>query len=130
DSTEHQILGRMLDHASYHAQAHKGFCYDEYELVIGYGCNKQWLQLLPIETWELSRISSLYVLLPPVSITSFNNAILLRSSRNRLLMKYSNTFKVFGHNLVDEFRSIICANESDCFVEANLYLLKKVGDKT
>ncbi|GKF87733.1 hypothetical protein Tco_0258610, partial [Tanacetum coccineum] len=26
--------------------------------------NRQWLQ--PIETWELSRISSLYVLLPPV----------------------------------------------------------------
>ncbi|GKG11548.1 hypothetical protein Tco_0342948, partial [Tanacetum coccineum] len=52
--------------ASYHAQAHKGFCYDEYELVIGSGCNKQWLQLLPIETWELSRRSSWYGLLPPV----------------------------------------------------------------
>ncbi|GKG02468.1 hypothetical protein Tco_0310104 [Tanacetum coccineum] len=57
------------------------------------------------------------------------NAVLLRSSRNRLLMKYANTFIVFRHNLVDEFRSVICADESDCFVEANLYLLKKVGDK-
>ncbi|GKF45422.1 hypothetical protein Tco_0131974, partial [Tanacetum coccineum] len=61
-----------------------------------------------VETWELSRISSL-----------------LRSSRNRLLMKYTHTCIVFRHNLVDEFRSVICADESDCFVEANLYLLEK-----
>ncbi|GJR93403.1 integrase, catalytic region, zinc finger, CCHC-type containing protein [Tanacetum coccineum] len=32
DSTEHQILREMYDQASYHVQAHKGFCCDEYEL--------------------------------------------------------------------------------------------------
>ncbi|GJU08287.1 hypothetical protein Tco_1124717, partial [Tanacetum coccineum] len=84
----------------------------------------QWLQLRPIETWELSRISSLYELLPPVY-----DYVLLRSSRNRLLMSYANTFIVCRQSLVDEFCSIICVDESDCFDEANLYLLKKVGDK-
>ncbi|GJY87956.1 reverse transcriptase domain-containing protein, partial [Tanacetum coccineum] len=62
-------------------------------------------------------------------ISSFDNVVLLRSSRNKLLMKYANTFIVFRHNLVDEFRSIICSDVSDCFVETNLYLLKKVDDK-
>ncbi|GJT50826.1 hypothetical protein Tco_0976983 [Tanacetum coccineum] len=63
------------------------------------------------------------------TITPFYNSVLLRSSRNRLLMKYANTFIELRHNLVDEFCSVICADESDGFVEANLYLLKKVGDK-
>ncbi|GJS85773.1 hypothetical protein Tco_0752314 [Tanacetum coccineum] len=93
-----------------HAQAHKGFCYDEYVLVIGSGCNKQWLQLLPIETWELSRISSLYELLPPVYDYVLTNSVLLGVLRTDFLMNICQHHLSIRNNLVDEFRSVICAN--------------------
>ncbi|GJY06934.1 retrovirus-related pol polyprotein from transposon TNT 1-94 [Tanacetum coccineum] len=66
---------------------HKGFCYDEYELKIGSGCNKPWLQLLPIETWELSRISSLYCAASPERTENYKGQPLKVKNANPAISK-------------------------------------------
>ncbi|GJT28116.1 hypothetical protein Tco_0908391 [Tanacetum coccineum] len=75
-----------LIHSSYR------FCYDEYELVIGFVYNRH-ATALPIETWELSwYYPSLYELLPSVSSTmlrsiSFFNALDSSLDRTESIVK-------------------------------------------
>ncbi|GKB36167.1 retrovirus-related pol polyprotein from transposon TNT 1-94 [Tanacetum coccineum] len=82
-----------------------GFCYDEYELVIGFVYNRQWLQLRPIETWELSRISSLYELLPPVYDYVFQQRHFVEEFSGTDFDDYANTFHTLDSHWTNFLRS-------------------------
>ncbi|GJV05945.1 hypothetical protein Tco_1343601 [Tanacetum coccineum] len=62
------------------------------------------------------------------TVPSFDNAVLLWSSWNSLLMKNSYLFIMVIQSFVDKFCAIVGADESYSFVETDLNLLQKFDD--
>ena len=62
------------------------------------------------------------------AVMPFNNSILLRSTWNALLMTNADTFIKLSKMFVHELRSIVSANEPNCFVESNLQLPDEFDD--
>lgn len=61
-------------------------------------------------------------------VSSFNNAVLLRSAWNTFLMGDANTFIKLSELFVNKFRSIVCADDSNSFVESYLQLFEEFDD--
>lgn len=62
------------------------------------------------------------------TISSFNNAVLLRSAWNTFLMSDANTFIKLKDLFVNKLSFIVCADDSNGFVEAYLQLFDKFDD--
>ncbi|GJS33234.1 hypothetical protein Tco_0531616 [Tanacetum coccineum] len=57
------------------------------------------------------------------TVSSFDNAILLWSPQNCLLVKNADTFIIFSQIFIDKFGAIIDTDVSNSFVETDLYFL-------